>query len=67
MLTLLAPVLPLQNPDATNLADRLQPPGTSGHVLGTDELGRDLLSRIIWGGRVSIAVGFMSVGIALLF
>ncbi|HEX5499866.1 MAG TPA: hypothetical protein VFX03_11585, partial [Thermomicrobiales bacterium] len=57
LLALLAPVLPLANPDATSLSDRLLPPLTGGHLLGTDQLGRDLLSRIIWGARVSITVG----------
>ncbi len=53
---LLAPVLPLADPDEQNLASRLLPPG-SEHLLGTDELGRDLFSRLIWGARVSVPAG----------
>ncbi len=53
---LLAPVLPLADPDEQNLAFRLLPPG-SEHLLGTDELGRDLFSRLIWGARVSVPAG----------
>jgi peptide/nickel transport system permease protein len=63
----LAPVLPLQNPIEVNLAQRLKPVGTNGHLLGTDHLGRDLLSRIVWGGRVSVVIGFIAVAIALFF
>jgi peptide/nickel transport system permease protein len=66
-LVLLAPILPLPNPDETSIGARLQPIGTPGHFLGTDELGRDLLSRTIWGGRVSISIGFFAVAIALFF
>lgn len=65
LLAVLAPALPLQDPNAPNLAQRLKQPGTAGHWLGTDELGRDLLSRLIWGGRVSVLVGFAAVGMAL--
>lgn len=64
---LAAPILPLQEPDQVDLANRLKPIGTDGNILGTDELGRDLLSRIIWGGRVSVTIGFIAVGIALFF
>lgn len=53
---LLAPVLPLANPDEQNLANRLLPP-SGEHWLGTDELGRDIFSRIIWGARVSVPAG----------
>jgi peptide/nickel transport system permease protein len=53
---LLAPVLPLANPDAQDLANRLLPPGAQ-HWLGTDELGRDIFSRLIWGARVSVPAG----------
>ncbi len=63
---LLAPYLGLPNPAEGSLIDRLQPPGTSGHLLGTDELGRDILSRLVWGGRISLVVGFAAVGFAAL-
>ncbi|MCA9861765.1 MAG: ABC transporter permease [Thermomicrobiales bacterium] len=53
---LLAPILPLANPDAQDLANRLLPPGPQ-HWLGTDELGRDIFSRLIWGARVSVPAG----------
>lgn len=67
LLVMLAPVLPLQNPDLTNIANRLKPIGTPGHFLGTDELGRDMLSRLIFGGRISISMGIFAVFIALFF
>ncbi|WP_019122259.1 ABC transporter permease [Brevibacillus massiliensis] len=67
LLAVLAPFLPLDDPNAVNLAKRLQPPGTDGHLLGTDELGRDMLSRLIWGGRISVSIGFFAVGIAVVF
>ncbi|HEY6960074.1 MAG TPA: ABC transporter permease [Candidatus Limnocylindria bacterium] len=62
---LLAPVLPLADPNATNPALRLAPIGSDGFALGSDQLGRDILSRVIWGARVSLFVGFVSAGIAL--
>ncbi|MCY4349783.1 MAG: dipeptide/oligopeptide/nickel ABC transporter permease/ATP-binding protein [Thiotrichales bacterium] len=54
---LLAPALPLAHPDLTSPADRLKPPFSDGAILGTDHLGRDLLSRLVWGTRLSLAVG----------
>ena len=66
VISLAAPLLPLPDPDATAPADRLQPPFSPGHVLGTDHLGRDLLSRLIWGTRVSLAVGVVATAIAAL-
>ena len=57
-IVLLAPVLPLADPNVTDVAIRLKPPFTEGHILGTDQLGRDMLSRLIWGTRASLAVGF---------
>ena len=57
LLAAAAPILPLADPNATSLADRLQPPFSAGAVLGTDHLGRDLLSRLIWGTQVSLAIG----------
>ncbi|MEJ2655519.1 MAG: dipeptide/oligopeptide/nickel ABC transporter permease/ATP-binding protein [Acidihalobacter sp.] len=56
-LVLLTPILPLQPPDATNLGNSLLPALSPGHLLGTDQLGRDMLSRLLWGTRLSIAVG----------
>ena len=52
-----------QDPNRTELGARLQPPGP-GCLLGTDALGRDVLSRLIWGSRISLKVGFVSVGLA---
>lgn len=51
-------------PQTVNLDITFRPPG-SGNWLGTDELGRDTLTRIIWGGRVSLGVAFLTVGISL--
>jgi len=66
MLALIAPWLPLADPDATALSRRMLPPGSPDHLLGTDQLGRDLLSRLLWGTRTSLAVGFFAVLIAAL-
>jgi peptide/nickel transport system permease protein len=63
---ILAPFLGLHDPAEGNLLMRLEPPGTEGHLLGTDQFGRDLLSRLIWGGRTSLTVGFSAVGLAML-
>ncbi len=60
----LAPVLPLADPAATNPANRLLPPLSPDHLLGTDHLGRDMLSRLVWGGRVSLSVGVFATLIA---
>ncbi len=61
--SLAAPLLPLQDPNLTAPAKRLLPPLSEAHWLGTDHLGRDLLSRLLHGTRLSIAVG---VGAALI-
>lgn len=63
---LIAPLLPLPDPDATDLLQRLAPPLTPGHLLGTDALGRDMLSRLLWGTRVSVAVGLCATLLAAL-
>lgn len=63
-LLILVPILPLSDPNATAPADRLKPLLTQGHLLGTDQLGRDILSRLIWGTQISIAVGFAATLIA---
>jgi peptide/nickel transport system permease protein len=64
LVALLAPLISPQDPIATNPDVALQAPG-AGHLLGTDELGRDLLSRVIWGARVSLPVAFVAVGVGL--
>lgn len=61
---LLAPTLSRYDPFDQDLDARLLPPSRA-HWLGTDDLGRDLFTRIIYGGRVSLTVGIVSVGIAL--
>jgi peptide/nickel transport system permease protein/dipeptide transport system permease protein len=66
---LLAPWLSPHDPVDASLYDQLKPPvwyetGTSKHILGTDDLGRDMLSRIIYGARVSLMVSVVSVSIA---
>jgi peptide/nickel transport system permease protein len=69
LVALLAPWLAPTDPNAQDLLGRLQPPawaegGSVEHLLGTDALGRDLLSRVIFGARASLAIGFMVVLIA---
>ncbi|MCB0952905.1 MAG: ABC transporter permease [Microthrixaceae bacterium] len=64
LLAILAPVLPIPDPTETFPEIARQGP-SSGHLLGGDALGRDLLSRIIWGGRASFAVGFGAVAVGL--
>ncbi|QLK63603.1 ABC transporter permease subunit (plasmid) [Enterobacteriaceae bacterium Kacie_13] len=64
---LAAPLLPIPDPDATDLLNRLLPPFSPGHWLGTDPLGRDMLSRLLWGTRVSLAVGICATLLAAFF
>lgn len=63
--SLFAPFIAPYDPTAINVHDVLSPPSET-HLLGTDELGRDVFSRIIWGSRVSLKVGFVAVGIAII-
>ncbi|MHA3977518.1 dipeptide/oligopeptide/nickel ABC transporter permease/ATP-binding protein [Halovulum sp. GXIMD14794] len=64
LLALVTPLLPLADPDVTSTADRFKRPFSEGALLGTDHLGRDLLSRLLWGTRLSLAVGFAAALIA---
>src|SRR5690606_32165371 len=64
LLALLAPVLPLPDPDITDQPNRLLLPLSPGHLLGTDHLGRDILARLIWGTQVSLVVGVCATAIA---
>lgn len=61
-----APLIAPYDPYKTSMARRLLPVGDHRHWLGTDELGRDLLTRLIYGGRMSLFMGFMPVVIATL-
>jgi peptide/nickel transport system permease protein len=56
---LAAPLISPWDPLASAGVERLSPPGTPGHLLGTDEQGRDILSRLIWGGRASLLAGIL--------
>jgi len=62
LLAMLAPFVG-RDPGAIDIANRLQPPGLN-YVLGTDDLGRDVMVRILYGARISLLVGFVAVGIA---
>ena len=61
---ILAPLLAPYDPDRLSLAVRLAPPGWH-HWFGTDEVGRDLLSRVIWGSRASVVAGIVTVAISM--
>jgi ABC-type dipeptide/oligopeptide/nickel transport system permease subunit len=61
---LFAPWLAPLDPNAQDLGARLQPPLSEGHLLGTDLLGRDVLSRLVYGSRVSLVIGFTAVALS---
>ena len=62
LIALLAPVVAPYDPIKVTVGDALRSPSLA-HLLGTDDLGRDVLSRVIWGSRISLSVGLISVGI----
>jgi peptide/nickel transport system permease protein len=63
ILAILAPVLPFRDPKAVNMREKLLPP-TTAHPMGTDDLGRDILSRVVYGARTSLLVSIVVVGCA---
>jgi len=65
VLSVFAPWIAPYNPSKIDIKNILIGPSLS-HPLGTDDLGRDVLSRMLWGGRISLQVGFVAVGIATL-
>lgn len=65
IMAVFAPLLAPYNPAALDLLHRLQPP-SGAHWLGTDELGRDILSRVIYGARLSLTVAVSVVGLSFL-
>ncbi len=69
LVAIFAPLLSPYDPNETSLYDQLKPPiwhenGSKKNILGTDDLGRDILSRLIYGARVSLLVSVFSVGLA---
>jgi len=67
LLALFAPLVAPQDPLDQLIGARKIPPMTDGYILGTDDLGRDMLSRLIYGARISMVIGIVSVGISLFF
>ena len=63
---LLAPLIAPYDPLAQDLASRLEPP-SGAHWLGTDQLGRDIASRLLYGSRISLVIGVVVVGLAGIF
>ncbi|MEH7009315.1 nickel transporter permease [Neobacillus niacini] len=61
-----APIISTHDPYEMNMSDRLLTPMEDGHILGTDQYGRDLFTRIIYGARVSLEVGLVSVVLAMI-
>ncbi|MFP7672557.1 ABC transporter permease [Marivita sp. S0852] len=66
LMAVLAPVLPIPEPAATDWGAVRKAPSWD-HWMGTDEIGRDVMSRLIWGAQASLLAGVVSVGIAVLF
>jgi peptide/nickel transport system permease protein len=64
LMAIFAPLISPYDPTAIDVYNVLSAPGAA-HFFGTDELGRDVLTRMIWGARVSLKVGFVAVGIAI--
>jgi peptide/nickel transport system permease protein len=62
----LAPMVAPHNPNAGSIRERLAPIGASDHLLGTDEQGRDMLSRLLYGGRMTLLAGLSPVVVAFL-
>jgi peptide/nickel transport system permease protein len=65
LVSLLAPWIAPFDPNAIDLKNVLAPP-SAGHPFGTDPLGRDVFSRMVWGAGISLKVGFVATGIAIL-
>ncbi len=66
LVAVFAPQIAPMDPYKESIVRRLKPPGYMNHALGTDELGRDMLSRLIHGGRLTLLMGFVPVLIATL-
>ncbi|MGF1655561.1 MAG: ABC transporter permease [Verrucomicrobiales bacterium] len=66
LIAVFTPLLPLIDPNQSQLNQRLLPLGAEGHILGTDLLGRDNLSRLLWGTRLTLAVAIAAAACAAL-
>jgi len=64
LVAIFAPYIAPYDPEKTNILERLQPP-SSKHYFGTDDLGRDIFSRVVWGTRISLEIGFTVVLLAV--
>lgn len=64
LIAVAAPLLPLDDPNAQQLSARLLPPWSDGHGLGTDQFGRDILARLVWGTRLSLMVALVATAVA---
>ena len=64
---LAAPLLAGKSPTALDVLHPLAPPLTPGHLLGTDQYGRDILARILYGGRIDLAIAFGATSVTLVF
>ncbi len=64
LIAILAPYIAPYDPSKGSVIRRLKPIGTEGYILGTDELGRDMLSRLIYGARLSLIMGVVPVPVA---
>jgi peptide/nickel transport system permease protein len=64
LLALLAPIIAPYDPVAINLGHKLLPPSFT-HLMGTDQTGRDVLSRVLWGGRASLSIGVLATAIGM--
>jgi peptide/nickel transport system permease protein len=65
LMTIFAPLLTTYDPFKQNLRARFQPPSAE-HWMGTDDLGRDMWTRVLYGGRISLSVGLLSIAISIL-
>lgn len=65
VVALAAPLVAPVAPDLTDFGAAFAPPGSAGHLLGTDDLGRDVLSRIVYGTRASLSVGLLAVAVGM--
>ena len=65
LVALLAPLLATHDPLVQDVPQRLSRPLENGYLLGSDDFGRDILSRILYGARISLVIGAISIGISL--